>query len=383
MLLTLEMEMRCLEMRCLEMLYLNLHHYPRATQKHNMMLDLIDNARRRVRRTACSAIQPCCGSIISITLILISVDLISPRTLIRHIAIINIPPCIAGALLKYFRFDRTIVKCQLSRRHNVVGLRVGLSSCLPSSLDPVIENTFDANEPGIVQAGELRHIHVVSVDPTIRIRQHRCRLFWYHESDDIHSDGLVEAEDIDMIQCSISCQLTLEHLFNPPKDLRPLLQHREDLLVRSPKSIQEPCESISPRREIGSRMRRAHEDDSCCGNSNTAETRLVRLQADEKGLFSDQTTEAVGNEEDGTLDLVQSTVGDGICQGLSMPTEAFSTRILPEAYNVGVVAIGDDSRSRKSGTHEVWGKGAIWMRPSRLTVSSQAMDKPDAEGVIS
>ena len=130
-------------------------------------------------------------------------------------------------------------------------------------------------------------------------------------------------------------------------------------------------------------MRRAHEDDSRCGNSNTAETRLVRLQADEKGLFSDQTTEAVGNEEDGTLDLVQSTVGDGICQGLSMPTEAFSTRILPEAYNVGVVAVGDDSRSRKSGTHEVWGKGAIWMRPSRLAVSSQAMDKPDAEGVIS
>ena len=60
-------------------------------------------------------------------------------------------------------------------------------------------------------------------------------------------------------------------------------------------------------------MRRAHEDDSRCGNSNTAETRLIRLQADEKGLFGDQTTEAVGNEEDGTLDLVQSTVGDGIC----------------------------------------------------------------------
>lgn len=155
---------------------------------------------RGVRRTACSAVQPCCGSIISITLILISVDLTSSRTLIRHIAMINIPPCVVGALLKYFRFDRTIVKCQLSRRRNVVGLRVGFSSrLLPSSLDPVIENTFDANEPGIVQAGELRHIHVVSIDPTIRIRQHRCRLFWYHESDDIHSDGLVETEDLDMI----------------------------------------------------------------------------------------------------------------------------------------------------------------------------------------
>ena len=62
-------------------------------------------------------------------------------------------------------------------------------------------------------------------------------------------------------------------------------------------------------------------------------------------MFGDQTTEAVGNEEDGTLDLVQSTVGDGICQGFSMPTEAFSTRILPEAYNVGVVAVGDDIRA--------------------------------------
>ena len=109
-------------------------------------------------------------------------------------------------------------------------------------------------------------------------------------------------------------------------------------------------------------MRRAHKDDSRCVSSNTAETRLVRLQRDEEGLFRNQTAETARNKEDGTFDLVQSAVGDSICKGLSMSAEAFSASVLPDAYHVGVVAVSNDLRGRKPGTHEAWYKGAVWMR---------------------
>lgn len=84
------------------------------------------------------------------------------------------------------------------------------------------------------------------------------------------------------------------------------------------------------------------------------------------------------NEEDRAFDLVRSAVGDGICQGFSMPTEAFSAGVLPETYDVGVVAVGDNSCSRKLGAHEIRCESAVWMRPRRFTASSQAMDEPDA-----
>ena len=111
-------------------------------------------------------------------------------------------------------------------------------------------------------------------------------------------------------------------------------------------------------------------------------TRLVWLQRNEEGLLSDQTTKAMGNEENGPLGLVRSAVGNGICKGFSMPTDAFSACILPEAYNVGVVAVGDDSRGRKAGTHKVWCEGPTGVPPSRLAVSGQAMHEPDAGRAI-
>lgn len=36
-----------------------------------------------------------------------------------------------------------------------------------------------------------------------------------------------------------------------------------------------------------------------------------------------------------------------------MSTEAFSTGVLPEAYDIGVVAVGDNPRRRIVGAHEV------------------------------
>lgn len=59
-------------------------------------------------------------------------------------------------------------------------------------------------------------------------------------------------------------------------------------------------------------MRRAHKDDPRCASSNTAETRLVRLQRDQEGLFGNQTAETVCDEKGGTLGLARSAVGDGI-----------------------------------------------------------------------
>lgn len=97
-------------------------------------------------------------------------------------------------------------------------------------------------------------------------------------------------------------------------------------------------------------MRRAHEDDSRSASSKMAETTLVWLQRDEEGLFHDQSAETVCNKKNGTLSLVQAAIGYGISQGLSMSTEAFSTGVPPEAYHVGVVAVGDNSRSRILGT---------------------------------
>ena len=80
----------------------------------------------------------------------------------------------------------------------------------------------------------LLRSYVVGVDSAIRIRQYRGRLFGYYTSNGIHSDGLVEAEDPDVAQHSISYQLALEDLFHPLKRLRLLLQHREDVLACPP-----------------------------------------------------------------------------------------------------------------------------------------------------
>jgi hypothetical protein len=78
---------------------------------------------------------------------------------------------------------------------------------------------------------------VVGVDSAIRIRQYHGRLFGYYKSNGILSDGLVEAEDLDVAQHSISYQLTLEDLFRPLKHLQLLLQHQEDVLVCPPYPI--------------------------------------------------------------------------------------------------------------------------------------------------
>jgi hypothetical protein len=78
----------------------------------------------------------------------------------------------------------------------------------------------------------------------------------------------------------------------------------------------------------------------------------------------------VCNEEDRAFDLVRSAVGDGICQGFSMSTKAFFTGVFPETYDVGVVAVGDNSCSRKLGAHKIRCESAVWMRLRRFTASS-------------
>ena len=92
-------------------------------------------------------------------------------------------------------------------------------------------------------------------------------------------------------------------------------------------------------------MRCAHKDDSRRASSNIQETRLIRLKSNEKSLLRKETAKAMRNEENRAFDYVQSAIGDGVCQGFSMPTKSFSASILPETYDIGIVSIGDDSCS--------------------------------------
>jgi hypothetical protein len=125
-------------------------------------------------------------------------------------------------------------------------------------------------------------------------------------------------------------------------------------------------------------MRRAHKHNPSRTRDYAFQTRFVRLQGDKQSLLSNQTAEAVGNEEERALGLVRSTIGDSVGKRLSVPAKAVPTRVLLEAHNVSIVAVADDPRRRKLRTDKVGCEGAVGVRPRRLAIAGQAMNEPYA-----
>lgn len=60
-------------------------------------------------------------------------------------------------------------------------------------------------------------------------------------------------------------------------------------------------------------------------------------------MLDEKATKAVNNEEERAFGLVRAAVRDSIGKGLVVPAKPFSTGVLPQAHDIRVIPIDNDS----------------------------------------